>query len=110
MSAAIGLTVALTMLLTTVQLAARLHRTSAMAAVASDAVHAVAEAPSAAAGEAARRQAEAAVRARFGPEARIRWSDTPDSRAVDILVPGPHLPGLSPTIHRGAVARIEQPS
>lgn len=109
LSAAIGLTVALTMLLGTVQLVARLHRTSVVTAVATDAVHRVAEAPPAAAAD-ARQAAEARIRTILGPQARIQWSTGPDGPTVDVLVPGPDLPGLPVDIRRGAYARAERPS
>ena len=109
LSAAIGLTVALLMLLTTVQLVARLHRTAAMAAVAVDAAHTVAEARSAGDRERARLRAEQRIRTLFGPEAVVLWADTPDGPSVQLRVPGPALPGLTATLDRGAVARIEAP-
>ena len=96
------------MLLGTVQLVARLHRTSVVGAVATDAVHRVAEAPPAAVAEVQRR-ADARIRAVLGPEVRVSWSDTPDGPAIEIRITGPRLPGLSVDIQRGAVARSERP-
>lgn len=109
LSAAIGLTVALTMLLGTVQLVARLHRTSVVTAVAADAAHRVGEAPPTAVA-AARRAAEAHILAILGPQAQIHWSAGSEGPTVEVRVPGTGLPGLSADIRRGAYARAERPS
>lgn len=109
LSAAVGLTVALTMLLGTVQLVARLHRTSVVSAVATDAVHRVAEAPPAAAAD-ARRAAEARIRTILGSEADIHWSAGSEGPAVEVRLPGTGLPGLPADIRRGAYARAERAS
>jgi len=97
------------MLLGTVQLVGRLHRTSVVGAVATDAVHRVAEAPAAATAE-ARIAADSRIRAALGPDAVVAWAETPDGPAIDIRVPGPALPGLPADIRRGAVTRAERPS
>jgi hypothetical protein len=94
------------MLLGTVQVVGRLHRTSMVAAVADDAVHRVAEAGSDV--EAVQAQAEQRVHRLLGPAARIRWSSTPDGLTVEIAVPSPPLPGLAGDIRRGATARWER--
>jgi hypothetical protein len=94
------------MLLGTVQVVGRLHRTSMVAAVADDAVHGVAEAgPDV---EGAQVQAEQRVDRLLGPAARIRWSSTTDGVTVEIVVPSPPLPGLAGDIRRGATARWER--
>ncbi|HEY8058687.1 MAG TPA: hypothetical protein VID94_08040 [Acidimicrobiales bacterium] len=94
------------MLLGTVQVVARLHRTSMVAAVADDAVHRVAEAgPDV---EAARARADRRVHRLLGPAARVRWSTTADGPTVEIIVPSPPLPGLVGDIRRGASARWER--
>lgn len=105
-----GLIVALTMLLGTVQLVARLHRTSVVGAVATDAVHRVAEAPSATAAGQARRVAETRIRALLGDDAEIRWSEDDHGPAIEVVVPSPRLPGLPGDIRRGAQTRTEQPA
>lgn len=97
------------MLLGTVQLVARLHETSVVTAVATDAVHRVAEATPAAAAD-ARRAADARIRAIVGPDARIRWSTGADGPSIEIRVTAAHLPGLPADIRRGAVARAERPA
>jgi hypothetical protein len=100
LSAAIGLTVAFTLLLATVQLVARLQRTSLVAAAAADAAHQVAQTDG-------RVAADARIRRLLGPDARVRWA-TEDGRVrVEVEVDAPLVPGLSPTIRRGASARIE---
>ena len=96
------------MLLGSVQLVARLHRTTVVGAVATDAVHRVAEAPPAAVAEVQRR-ADARIRAVLGPEVRVSWSQAPDGPAIEIRVTGPRLPGLPADIQRGAMARRERP-
>jgi len=97
------------MLLGTVQLVARLHRTSVVGAVATDAVHRVAEAPPGAA-EPARAEAAVRIRTALGPGAVVAWAETADGPTIEIRVPGPALPGLPADIRRGAVARTERPS
>ena len=79
-----------------------------VSAVATDAVHQVAEAPPAALAEVQRR-ADARIRAVLGPEVRISWSEAPDGPAIEIRVTGSRLPGLATDIQRGAVARRERP-
>jgi hypothetical protein len=95
------------MLLGTVQVVGRLHRTSMVAAVADDAVHRVAEAGPDVEGE-AQAQAEQRVHRLLGPTAWIRWSTTTDGVTVEIVVPSPPLPGLAGDIRRGATARWER--
>jgi hypothetical protein len=94
------------MLLGTVQVVGRLHRTSVVAAVADDAVHRVAEAGLDV--EAARAQADRRIHRLLGSKARIRWSMTADGPNVEIIVPTPPLPGLVGDIRRGASARWER--
>jgi hypothetical protein len=98
--------VALTMLLGTVQMVSRLHRTTLVAAMADDAVHRVAEAGSEA--DTARAEAEHRLRRLLGPEAHIQWSTTTEGPTIEIAVPSPSLPGLSAGIRRGAGARGER--
>ncbi len=95
------------MLLGTVQLVARLHRTSVVGAVATDAVRRVAEAPASRA-DAARAEADSHIRAALGPDAVVTWSETPAGPVIEIRVPGPSLPGLPADIRRGAGARAER--
>ena len=100
LSAAIGLTVALTLLIGCVQLAARLQRASIAAAVATDAAHHVAETGD-------RTEADERIRRWLGPDADIRWRTDGAQVRVDVAVPAPLVPGLSPGIHRTAAARRE---
>ena len=97
------------MLLGTVQLVARLHRTTVVTAVATDAAHRLAEASPTTAAD-IRREADARIRSLLGADARIRWTTGDDGPTVEIRVGGPRLPGLEVDIHRGAVARAERPS
>ena len=92
------------MLLGTVQVVGRLHRTTVVAAVAEDTVHRVAEAGP----DVERAQVEERVHRLLGPAARIRWSSTGDGPTVEIVVPSPPLPGLAGDIRRGATARWER--
>jgi hypothetical protein len=103
------LAVAFTMLLGAVQLVARLHQTSVVTAVATDAAHRVAEASPTAVAD-ARRAADTRIRAVVGPDARIRWAAGADGPSVEIRVTAPRLPGLPGDIRRGAVARAERPA
>jgi hypothetical protein len=96
------------MLLGTVLMVGRLHRTSMVAAVAEDAVQRVAQAG--ADEDAVRTRAEARIRRALGPDAEIRWSTGADGPAIVIVVPSPPLPGLLADIQRGAAARWERPS
>jgi hypothetical protein len=95
------------MLLGTVQVVSRLHRTTVVTSVADDAVHRVAEAGAEVAP--ARTEAEARIRRLLGPDAEIRWSTTAEGPAIEIAVPAPPLPGLAADIRRGAAARWEHP-
>ena len=97
------------MLLGTVQLVARLHRTPVVTAVATDAAHRLAEASPTAAVD-IRREADARIRTLLGADARVRWTTGADGPTVEIRVDGPRLPGLEADIRRGAVARAERPS
>jgi hypothetical protein len=94
------------MLLGTVQVVGRLHRTSVVAAAADDAVHRVAE--SGADVEEAQLEADRRIHRLLGPAARIRWSTTAAGPTVEIVVPSPPLPGLAGDIRRGASARWER--
>jgi hypothetical protein len=106
LSAAIGLTVALSILLATVLVLARLHRTTAVSAAAADAAHLVAEAGP---GPAPRAEAELTVRTALGERARISWEGDEMSVRITVTVPSPPVPGLPGTIRRTAAARWERP-
>ena len=97
------------MLLGTVQLVARLHRTSVAGAVATDAVHRVAEAPPSSADD-TRADATARIHAALGPDVTVIWGETPTGPEIEIRVPGSPLPGLATDIRRGATARSERSS
>lgn len=94
------------MLLGTVQLVARLHRTSVVGAVATDAVHRVAEASPSTADD-TRAEATARIHTILGPDATVTWGETASGPAIEIRLPGPPLPGLASDIRRGATARSE---
>jgi hypothetical protein len=83
-----------------VQLVARLQRTSMVTAVATDAVHRVAQSRD-------RAEVEARVRRLLGPSAEIVWTTGHGRVTVDLVVDSPLVPGLSADIHRGATARVE---
>ncbi len=102
LSAALGLTVAFSLLIGTVQLAARLQRTALAGAAASEAAHRVATGDD-------RSAVEARVHRLLGDAATIRWSTDADGVRVDLVVASPTVPGLSDQIHRGATARWERP-
>jgi hypothetical protein len=95
--------VALTLLLVTVQVVARLHRSSFVAAASVDAVHRAARAD-----VGARAEAESDLRRALGPRAEVRWSAGPDGVRVEVVVDAPDVPGLAPDIRRGATARWER--
>ncbi len=101
------MTVALTLLLGTVLVLARLHRTTLAAVVAAETVHDVAEAgpddPT------ARARAEAHIAAVLGDGAQVVWESDEASVRLLVVVPSPPVPGLTPTIRRGATARWEHP-
>jgi hypothetical protein len=103
LSAAIGLTVAFTLLVATIQLAARLQRTALTSAAANTAAHLVATE-----GDAQRPAAEARVRRLLGQAADVRWTTDDAGVRVEIVVPSPTVPGLSADIRRVASARWEE--
>jgi hypothetical protein len=90
------MTVALALLLWTVQLVARLHRTTAVSSAATDAARAVAEG-----------RTPLDVRRRLGPGTEMTWDVEAGTVHVDLRVPAPHLPGLPDHVHRGATVRRE---
>jgi hypothetical protein len=83
-----------------VQLVARLQRTSLVGASAADAAHQVAQSHD-------RAEAEARLHHLLGPDARVGWALDGGRVRVEVEVDAPLVPGLSPTIHRGASARVE---
>jgi hypothetical protein len=93
--------VAFSLLIGTIQLAARLQRTALVSAAATDAAEHVAHG-------ADRSTAEASVRRLVGGAATIRWSTSHEGVRVDLVVASPTVPGLSTRIHRGANARWER--
>lgn len=89
---------AFTLLIGTVQLVARLQRTSTVGAVATEAAHRL-----------ARRgvSPEATVRQLLGPDAEVRWQRHDGWVRVEVAVASPIVPGLSSTVERGATVRVE---
>jgi hypothetical protein len=95
------LTVAFTLLIATIQLTARLQRTSLLSAAAGEAAAQVARGEDPAV-------ADARLRRLLGATAAIDWSTGPGGVRVDVVVVSPTVPGLSTRIHRGATARWER--
>jgi hypothetical protein len=105
LSAAIGLTVAMTLLLATVLVLARLHRTTLASVVAAESAHDVAEAgPD---DGMARTRAEARIVSVLGDDVEVIWAADEGSVRLVVVVPSPPVPGLPATIRRGATARWE---
>jgi hypothetical protein len=94
------LTVAFTLLVGCIQLAARLQRASVVAAVATDAAHHVAETGD-------RAEADRRIRRWLGADADVRWDAAGDQVRVEVGVAAPAVPGLDTTIRRTAAARRE---
>ena len=108
LSAALGLAVAFTMLLGTVQLLARLHHTTVAMAVVTDAARSVAEQPLAGDLDEARRRADALAVRLLGPDATLAWRVDSRTIGVEVRLPSPHLPGLGAEINRTVVIRRER--
>jgi hypothetical protein len=90
--------VAFTLLIGTVQLVARLQRSSTVGAVASEAAHRLAQT-----GE----PPETTVHRLLGPDAEVHWQRRAGWVRVEVAVASPIVPGLSSTVHRGATVRVE---
>lgn len=96
------------MLLGTVQLLARLHRTTVATAVVTEAARSVAEQPPGGDLGDARRRAEALVEDVLGPAVALSWRADGDRIGVEVRLPSPRVPGLSAEIDRTVVVRREQ--
>jgi hypothetical protein len=97
----------MTLLLSTVLVLARLHRSTLAAVVAAETAHDVAEAGPG--DPRARSRAEARIRQVLGEDVDVTWSHDEAAVRLQVLVPSPPVPGLSATIRRGATARWEHP-
>lgn len=98
----------MTLLLSTVLLLARLHRSSVATALVTDAARSIAEQADRGGAGRARVEAERRLARLLGPDALVTWQIDETTVRVEVRLPAPPLPGLGSSIRRGAEIRREQ--